>query len=62
MRSRYFLFGLVVLGLLAVAEYRGWSLLSIAEAQEGPVPASVRNNPGAYRAVYISSGRYTGGK
>jgi hypothetical protein len=57
----YLVYGLLVLGTLAVAEYRGWTPFS--RAREGqPAPRSVRDNPGAYRAHYTGSGRYVGGK
>jgi hypothetical protein len=57
----YLAFGLLVLGMLAFAEYRGWTPFS--NAREGrPAPRSVRDNPGAYRAHYTGSGRYVGGK
>jgi hypothetical protein len=57
----YLAYGLLVLGMLAVAEYRGWTPFS--KAREGqPAPRSVRDNPGAYRAHYTGSGRYVGGK
>lgn len=62
MSTRYLAFGVAVLALLGAAEYRGWSLLSTSEAKETPVPASVRNNPGAYRPLYYGTGRYVGGK
>lgn len=57
----YLAYGLLVLGSLAFAEYRGWTPFS--NAREGrPAPRSVRDNPGAYRAHYTGSGRYVGGK
>jgi hypothetical protein len=57
----YLAYGLAVLGMLAFAEYRGWTPFS--NAREGqPAPRSVRDNPGAYRAHYTGSGRYVGGK
>lgn len=62
MRRGYLIFGLIVLALLAVSEYRGWGLLTVAEANEAPVPPSIRDNPGAYRAQFIRSSRYVGGK
>lgn len=61
MKRKYLVYGLLVLGLLAFAEYKGWSLTGVAMAEE-PVPQSVRDNPGAYRAHYTSTGRYVGGK
>lgn len=57
---RYLLFALGVLGLLGMAEWRGFSFLSVSEARTGP--RSVRDNPGAYRPHYGGYGRYTGGK
>ncbi|HEU0014313.1 MAG TPA: hypothetical protein VFQ45_11550 [Longimicrobium sp.] len=56
----YLLFGLAVLGLLSLAENRGWSMMSTREARQ--TPRSVRDNPGAYRPHYIGTGRYVGGK
>jgi len=49
-----------VLGTLATAEYRGWSLNSVDEVKN--VPRSVRDNPGSYRSVYGYYHHYTGGK
>ena len=61
MIRRLFLFyGLVVLGVAAFAEYRGWSLNRIDEVPN--VPRSVRDNPGSYRSVYGYYHHYTGGK
>jgi hypothetical protein len=57
----YLLYALLVLGTLAFAEYRGWTPFSRAHGGQ-PVPRSVRDNPGAYRAHYTGSGRYVGGK
>lgn len=57
---RYLLFGIVVLGLLGWAEYRGWTWTRGHEARTAP--RSVRDNPGAYRPHYYGSGRYHGGK
>jgi hypothetical protein len=56
----YIAYGIVVLGLLATAEYRGWSLMSADEVKN--VPKSVRDNPGSYRSVYSAFHHYTGGK
>jgi hypothetical protein len=56
----YLAYGVVVLGLLGWAEYRGWSMLPTREERVGP--RSVRDNPGAYRPIYVGTGRYTGGK
>jgi hypothetical protein len=56
----YFAYGVLVLGTLAVAEYRGWSLNYVNEAQVAP--KTVRDNPGAYRPHYGWFPRYFGGK
>lgn len=56
----YLLYGLAVLGTLAVAEYRGWSLNRINEVNN--VPRTIRDNPGAYRSHYSYYPRYMGGK
>ncbi|HZQ25625.1 MAG TPA: hypothetical protein VFA89_22740 [Terriglobales bacterium] len=59
-RILYVLYGMLVLGVLATAEYNGWSLASINEVKN--VPRSVRDNPGSYRSVYGYYHHYTGGK
>ena len=56
----YFVYGLLIVGLLGLAEYRGWSFLQVDEVKN--VPKSVRDNPGAYRSHYRYSPRYFGGK
>jgi hypothetical protein len=59
-RNVYLVYGIIVLGLLGVAEYRGWSLDSVNQLKN--VPKSVRDNPGSYRSVYSGYHHYTGGK
>jgi hypothetical protein len=59
-RKAYVAYGVLVLVLLSVAEYRGWSLNSVDEVRD--VPKSVRDNPGSYRSVYSHYHHYTGGK
>jgi hypothetical protein len=59
-RSLYLLYGVLVLGTVAMAEYRGWSLDRMNELKN--VPKSVRDNPGSYRSVYSGYHHYTGGK
>lgn len=54
------IYAAMVLATAAVAEYRGWSLMSVDEVKN--VPRSVRDNPGSYRSVYRSYHHYTGGK
>ena len=56
----YLLYGLFVLGLLGAAEARGWTMLRPTEVHG--VPRTVRDNPGAYRAIYRGPGRYMRGK
>lgn len=56
----YLAYGVLLLGLLGVAEYRGWSLLGVNEVKD--VPRTVRDNPGAYRSHFRSFPRYIGGK
>jgi hypothetical protein len=56
----YLTYGLFLLGLTGVAEYRGWSWLQVNEVKN--VPRSVRDNPGAYRSHYRAFPRYIGGK
>lgn len=60
MRTLYMFYGLIILTILAMAEYRGWSLNSVNEVKN--VPRSVRDNPGSYRSVYSVYHHYTGGK
>jgi hypothetical protein len=56
----YLVYGVLVLGLLGVAQYRGWSFLSVTERKN--VPPTVRDNPGSYRSSYGAYHHYTGGK
>lgn len=60
MSTLYLVYGVIILGLLGTAEYRGWSLNSVDEVKN--VPRSVRDNPGSYRSVYSVYHHYTGGK
>ena len=53
-------YGIAVLSVVSVAEYRGWSLNRVSEVPN--VPRSVRDNPGSYRSVYGFYHHYTGGK
>ena len=56
----YLLYGVLALGTVGLAEYRGWSMDSMHQLKD--VPKSVRDNPGSYRSVYSSYHHYTGGK
>jgi hypothetical protein len=60
LRRIYMVYGLAVLSLAGVAQYRGWSLDSTTQLKN--VPKSVRDNPGSYRSVYGGYHHYTGGK
>mgnify|MGYP001144631569 CR=1 FL=1 len=56
----YLVYGLALLGLTGLAEYRGWSLLRVNEVKN--VPKSVRDNPGVYRSHYGYIPRFFRGK
>jgi hypothetical protein len=60
MTTLYFLYGLIVVGAMATAQYQGWRLTSVAAGQVAP--KSVRDNPGSYRPVYGGFRHFTGGK
>jgi hypothetical protein len=59
-RSAFLGYGMIVLAIVSMAEYRGWSLNRVDEVLN--VPKSVRDNPGSYRSVYGYYHHYTGGK
>ena len=50
MYRTYLMLGLLVLGAMTYAEYRGLSLMRYDEVRN--VPKDIRNNPGAYRGLY----------
>lgn len=54
--SIYFVFGLLLIGTIAAAEWRGWTVRNPTEVRN--VPRTVRDNPGSYRPhyTYIGSG------
>ena len=56
----YLMYGLTLLSFATVAEYRGWTLLRPDQVKG--VPKTIRDNPGAYRAIYTGYSRYSGGK
>jgi hypothetical protein len=60
MRVVYMIYGAIVLGMFAAAEYRGW--WPTPTDQLRGVPPSVRSNPGSYRSVYSGYRSYSGGK
>ena len=59
-KNAWLAYGLAVLSMVSLAEYRGWSLDRVNELLN--VPKSVRDNPGSYRSVYGFYHHYTGGK
>jgi hypothetical protein len=59
-RLLYLLYGAAVLALAAGAEYGGWLRSRARESRTAP--QSVRQNPGAYRPIYIGTGRGFRGK
>jgi hypothetical protein len=56
----YLVYGITVLALLGIAEYRGFTFSRVSEVNN--VPNSVRDNPGSYRSVYAGYHHYVGGK
>jgi hypothetical protein len=60
MSKLYLLYGLIVLGGMATAEYQGWRLTPVGESRIAP--KTVRDNPGSYRPVYGGFRHYMGGK
>jgi hypothetical protein len=56
----YWLYGLTLIGSSTYLESQGFTFRSLTEGK--PTPRSIRDNPGAGRAIYGSSPRYTGGK
>lgn len=50
MKTFFIVYGIGVLLLMGIAEFRGWSLMSYQE-QKG-VPKSLRDSPGSYRSSY----------
>jgi hypothetical protein len=56
----YLAFGAFVLMSVGFAQYSGLSMASVNEVKN--IPRSVRDNPGAYRSIYVGNSRYIGGK
>lgn len=54
------IYGIVLIGAAAIASYRGISFTDVDTVRG--IPKSIRNNPGAYRAIYSGYHRYSGGK
>ena len=57
----YVLYGVIVIGLMATAQYQGWRLIPLL-GETRVSPKSVRDNPGSYRPVYGGFGHIFGGK
>jgi hypothetical protein len=53
-KTLYLIFGLLILGATAAAEWRGWGTANVTEVKD--VPRTVRNNPGSYRPHYVYLG------
>jgi hypothetical protein len=60
LRTLYFAAGLLVVATALMADGRGW--LGARTSTIRNVPRSIRDNPGAYRALYRGSPRQLGGK
>ena len=60
MNRLYLIYGLIVIVLMGVADYRGWALSFVNQGRT--VPNSVRDNPGSYRPAYGAFRHYIGGK
>ena len=58
----YMVYGILLLGLLGVAEYGGIPLFGSNINEVKSVPKTVRDNPGAYRSIYGGYSHYVGGK
>jgi hypothetical protein len=56
----YLIYGMLLLTGTTWAEFRGWTLDRVNQVNS--VPKTVRDNPGAYRAIYGFYPRYVGGK
>lgn len=54
------LYGVLLIGAAGVASYRGFTFNQVNTVRG--VPKSIRDNPGAYRAIYSTYYRYSGGK
>lgn len=56
----YVIYGVTLIGAVTWAEANGINLRSLSDGKA--TPRSVRDNPGAGRAIYGGSPRYSGGK
>ena len=53
MYRTYLVFGMLALGAMGYADYRGLSFTRYDQVKN--VPRDIRNNPGAYRGIYQRS-------
>lgn len=60
LRVTYILLGLAIVIGAGIADRNGW--FAARPTMVSGVPQSIRNNPGAYRALYRGSPRDVGGK
>jgi hypothetical protein len=58
----YLLYGVLLLGWMAMAAYQGSPLFPARVNEMKNVPKTVRDNPGAYRSIYAGYIHYSGGK
>ena len=59
----YLIYGILLLGVLGLAEYGGLPFLGVTPNEVKNVPKTVRDNPGAYRSIYGGYySHYSGGK
>ena len=58
----YLIYGILLLIFLAGVEYGGVPLSGSSINEVKNVPKTVRDNPGAYRSIYLGSPHYVGGK
>ena len=57
----YGVYGLVMLAVMSVAQWSGFSLVSRSIAPRLMVPRTIRENPGSLRPNYGDSGSHSGG-
>ena len=58
----YLLYGVLLLAWMANAAYRGTPFIGARVNEVKNVPKTVRDNPGAYRSIYLGYAHYSGGK
>ena len=56
----FLIYGVMLLGLTGIAEFRGWTFSRVNEQKVAP--KTIRDNPRAYRSHYGGYSRYIGGK